>query len=202
MGDVVPSLPRVLVVNNYPSPDRFQRVTEALAAQGARISTMDWSEASAKKFDLYDGVVLSGSPAMLTDPDTISRFRAELDAILQTKAPLLGICFGHQMMATAFGSKVVKDREPVRRNVETTVLTPGGIFDGLPTKMMLAESRHEVVRSLPGGFELLARSETSPIAAMRHRERLLFGLQSHPERYSQENPEGAKIISNFLALLK
>jgi len=195
-------LPRVLAVNNYPTQERFQRVTDALTSAGARVSSIDWSESSAKKFDLFDGVVLSGSPDMLSEARIQSKYRPEMDAIVASKVPVLGICFGHQMMAEAFGSKVVRDKEPVLGYVETTVLNPGGLFDRLPRKLSLVESRHEIVESLPTGFELLAKSVTSPIAAMKHRSRPLFGVQSHPERYSEENPDGGRVISNFVRLLK
>ena len=67
---------------------------------------------------------------------------------------------------------------------------------------MLLESRHEVVSALPEGFRLLAKSETSPIAAMRHESRPLYGIQFHAERYTEENPAGRAVIGNFVALLE
>jgi GMP synthase (glutamine-hydrolysing) A subunit len=201
-GAVGASLARVLAVNNYPTQERFQRVTDALTSAGARVSSISWSESSAKEFDLFDGVVLSGSPDMLSEARIQGKYRPEMDAIVASKVPVLGICFGHQMMAEAFGSKVVRDKEPVLGYVETTVLNPGGLFDRLPRKLSLVESRHEIVESLPAEFELLAKSVTSPIAAMKHRSRPLFGVQSHPERYSEENPDGGRVISNFVRLLE
>ena len=192
---------KVLAVNNYPGLERFRRVTDALAGAGAEVSSIGWQESSPRTFGVFDGVVLSGSPDMLSEPGVQRKYLPEIEAITGSKVPLLGICFGHQLIGRAFGSQVVKDREVVRRNVETTVLMPGGLFDGLPAKLWLAESREEIVSSLPQGFDLLARSETSPIAAIGHRSRALYGVQSHPERFSQENPAGGQIISNFLRLL-
>jgi len=194
-------LARVLAVNNYPGLDRFLRVTSALAGAGAKVSTIGWAESSAKRFDLFDGVVLSGSPDMLSDARIQLKYRREMDAIMDSKVPVLGICFGHQMMASAFGSEVVKDRKPVLDYVRTTVVKAGGLFRGLPRSLSLVESRHEIVKSLPTDFELLARSVTSPIAAMKHKSRPLYGVQSHPERYSQENPDGARVLGNFIRLL-
>jgi GMP synthase (glutamine-hydrolysing) len=202
MGQQRPHLVNVLAVNNYPARDRFLRVVDALAEAGARVTSIDWSVTSASKFQDFGGVVLSGSPDMLSEPRIQSKYRGEMDAILDSTVPILGICFGHQMMACTFGSRVVKDGEPVQRYVETTVLRPGRLFSGLPRKLSLVESRHEIVESLPSGFELLAKSETSPIAAMKHKSRPLYGVQSHPERYSDENPDGGLVISNFLKLLR
>jgi GMP synthase (glutamine-hydrolysing) len=193
---------KVLAVNNYPASERFRRVTAALADAGAQVSSVDWSRSSARKFDLYDGVVLSGSPDMLSQAKVQSKYRPEMDAIIESTVPVLGICFGHQTMAVAFGSKVVRDKKPVQRYVETTVLKPEELFDGLPRKMSLVESRHEIVESLPEGFELLARSTTTPIAAMKHRKRPLFGVQFHPERYSRVKPDGRAVVHNFVRLLK
>ena len=195
-------LAKVLAVNNYPARERFLRVTDALGEAGANVTRTDWSQASASRFKEFEGVVLSGSPDMLSEPQIQSKYRLEMDAIRDSTVPILGICFGHQMMACAFGSRVVKDGEPVHRYVETTILRPGRLFSGLPRKLSLVESRHEIVESLPDDFELLAKSETSPIAAMKHRSRPLFGLQSHPERYSAENPDGGLVISSFLKLLR
>jgi GMP synthase (glutamine-hydrolysing) len=68
--------------------------------------------------------------------------------------------------------------------------------------MMLLESRHEIVKSLPDGFDLVAKSETSEIATMRHKSRPLYGIQFHPERYTKENPDGNAVVGNFVRLLK
>lgn len=195
-------LVRVLAVNNYPADERFLRVTDALERLGAKVARIDWSESSAERFDAHDGVVLSGSPDMLSESRVQLKYRQEEQAIVDSHVPILGICFGHQMMARAFGSDVVKDGENVKRFVTTEVLTPDGLFRGLPARLILAESRQEIVKSLPYEFELLARSDTTKIAAMKHRSRPLYGVQSHPERYSQENPDGGQVLSNFLKLIR
>jgi GMP synthase (glutamine-hydrolysing) len=194
-------LVRVLAVNNYPTAERFERLVRGLEGNGARVTSADWTKSTAKVFNTFDGVVLSGSPDMMSEPKVHAKFASEIQAIRESKVPILGVCFGHQMMAHAFGSQVVKDARPVLGFVRTAVLRDGELFEGLPKSLMLLESRHEVVESLPEGFELTARSETSPIAGMKHRSRPLYGVQSHPERYSAENPEGNKVLGNFVKLV-
>ena len=60
----------------------------------------------------------------------------------------------------------------------------------------------KVVKSLPDGFALLARSETSRIATMKHPGRPLYGVQFHPERFTKEHPEGDAVVGNFLRNLR
>ena len=86
--------------------------------------------------------------------------------------------------------------------VETRVLAADTIFDGLPKSLMLLESRYEIVKSLPEGFRLIAKSRTSGIAAMKHEKRPLYGIQFHPERYTKEHPEGKRVMGNFIRTLK
>jgi len=195
-------LVKVLAVNNYPTIERFERLRTCLAGNGAEVTTVDWDEAAASKFNQFDGVALSGAPDMMSEERTQKKFKAEVDAIRDARAPILGVCFGHQMMAHAFGSGVVKDKANVLRFVRTTVLRRDPLFSGLPREMMLLESRHEVVQDLPAGFRLLARSESSPIAAMKHATRPLYGIQFHAERYNRRNPAGNAIVGNFVNLLK
>jgi GMP synthase (glutamine-hydrolysing) len=193
---------RVLAVNNYPTRERFERLEKSLKDSGAAVNSIDWGAASASTFNRHDGVVLSGSPDMLSDPKSWTKFSRETDAILDSEVPVLGVCYGHQLMAHAFGAQIIKDDRHVLEMVETQVLEKDPLFDGLPRSLMLLESRQEVVRSLPEGFRLLARSRTSEIAAMKHRTRSLYGVQSHPERFTRENPEGNSIIRNFVNLLE
>jgi GMP synthase (glutamine-hydrolysing) len=194
-------LVRVLAVNNYPTTERFERLRKCLELNGADVTVGGWEGCSAKEFDRYDGVVLSGSPDMASTEAARSKFRDELDSIMGTKSPLLGVCFGHQLTAIAFGSRVVKADRPVLGFVRTESLVDDALFAGLSRSMMLIESRHEVVESLPPGFRLIARSATSAIAAMRHEKRPIYGVQSHPERYTVENPEGNRVIGNFVGML-
>ena len=193
---------KVLAVNNYPTTERFERLRMCLAGNGAEVSTADWDEVVASKFNEFDGVALSGAPDMMSEERTQRKFKAEIDAIRDARVPILGVCFGHQMMAHAFGSGVVKDKENVLRFVRTTVVESDPLFSGLPREMMLLESRHELVQVLPAGFRLLARSESSPIAAMKHESRPLYGIQFHAERYTRRNPAGNEVVGNFVNLLR
>ena len=193
---------RILVVNNYPARERVETLERCVRSNGAEVSSVGWRDVTAKRFDSVDGVVLSGSPAMMTDQKTKVDFRREVDSIRGSKAPILGICFGHQLMAHAFGAEVVRDGRHVQEMVKTEVVTDDQLFLGLPRSMMLLESRYEVVKSLPEGFSLLARSETSNIAAMKHPDRPLYGTQFHPERFTKEHPEGGAIVGNFVRSLR
>jgi len=194
-------LASVLAVNNYPTRERFERLEKCLEDNGARVTSVDWDRASPRLFSSHDGVVLSGSPDMMSEDRTASKFRKEMDAILDSKVPVLGVCFGHQMMARAFGAEIVKDGHHVLDMVRTRVLESDPLFEGLPRSLTLLESRHEIVKSLPQGFRLLASSATSKIATMKHESRPLYGVQFHPERYTVENPDGNAVVGNFVRLL-
>ena len=193
---------RVLAVNNYPTRERFGRLAKSLEENGARVDVVEWDEASTLRFDSADGVVLSGSPDMMSEPGIQEKYAGEVEAIRHSKVPVLGVCFGHQMMAHAFGSKVVKDGSHVLDMVKTRVLARDPLFEGLPKEVTLLESRWEVVKSLPPGFRLLARSATSRIATMKHESRPLYGVQFHPERYTRENPDGYTVVGNFVRMLR
>ena len=192
---------KVLAVNNYPTRERFERLEKCFVENGARVTSIDWDAANATLFDTFDGVVLSGSPDMMSEPKIWNKFRDEIDAIKRSSSPILGVCFGHQMMAHTFGARVVQDGRNVLEMVNTKVLERDPIFAGLPSSMMLLESRHEVVESLPKQFRLLAESEASRIAAMKHETRPLYGVQFHPERYTRENPDGRAVVGNFIRML-
>jgi GMP synthase (glutamine-hydrolysing) len=195
-------LVKVLVVNNYPTRRRVVTLEECARGNGASVSSVEWRAVSARKFDSFDGVILSGSPAMMTDDKTTVKYRPEIDAILDSRVPILGICFGHQLMAHSFGAEVVKDTRRVLEMVQTTVLEDDRLFEGLPRSLMLLESRYEVVKNLPEGFGLLASSATSKIATMKRPGRPLYGVQFHPERFTKENPEGDRVVGNFLHMLR
>jgi GMP synthase (glutamine-hydrolysing) len=195
-------LVRVLAVNNYPTLERFERLRRCIESNGANVTAVEWDGISCGMFDSYDGVVLSGSPDMMSEEKTRTKFALESEAIVESKVPVLGVCFGHQMMAQSFGAEVVKDGKHVLEMVETRVLIEDQLFEGLPKSLMLLESRDEVVSSLPKGFKLLARSATSEIASMKHEKRPLYGVQFHPERYTKENPDGNRVVGNFVQILK
>ena len=195
-------MPRVLAVNNYPTGDRFKRVVDALRGNGADVAAAGWGESSPSRFDSFDGVVLSGSPDMLSERAVQEKYRGETAAMAGSKVPVLGICFGHQLMARAFGAEVVKDGRQVKAMVNTTVLVDDPLFEGLPRSLTLLESREEVVGGLPEGFRLIARSETTEIAAMKHPARPLYGVAFHPERYTEENPDGNAVVGNFVRMLE
>lgn len=191
-------MPRILLVDNYFVEGKISQLRASLAGSGASVTVIGSADSAPERFNEYDGVVLSGSPAMLSEPGSDAPYSGEIEAIRQSRVPVLGICFGHQLMGRAFGSKVVRGAEEIKRYVETEVLAEDSLFAGLPKIISVFESHYEVVETIPKDFVLLARSPTSQIAAMRHGTLPLFGVQFHPERSSESMPDGNVLVGNFV----
>jgi len=133
--------------------------------------------------------------------------------IRQAAKPILGICGGQQQIALAFGAPVDlierlapgegyegAFRERGYSSVELSAEAIDGIFEGLPETITVWESHCDEVKSLPPDFICTASNQVSEIQAMQHTSLPLFGVQFHPELFDQENPDGRRILENFLKL--
>ena len=137
------------------------------------------------------GVILSGGPASVYEPGA-----PHLDpALLDGRLPVLGICYGMQLMAHLLGGEVVPEglREYGPATVQLTDRT--GIFEGLGETERAWASHGDSVRRLPPGFRTIATSDRLPIAAMSDGARR-YGVQFHVE--VMHTPRGAEVLRNFL----
>lgn len=190
---------KLLLVNNYDASNRERMLTlKASLARGGRVEVTDWNLVTSEKLREYDGVILSGSYDMLSSAKTQAKFAREIDAMKDHGGPALGVCFGHQLLGHAFGSRVVRAANPAKGYRDAEVLRRDTLFRGLPHSIGVYESHREEVESLPAGFAHLARSSTAEICAMKHSGLPIYGVQFHPERYSLEKPDGEVILANFV----
>lgn len=149
-------------------------------------------------FAQYNAVVLTGSQWMLSKKDVPEPVRAVLR---QLSLPVLGICFGHQLLARSFGAEVKSGPEFLDR-MERIRFQPWRLFAGLGPEAEMRESHREYVtpESLERlGWEIGAVSSSCPVEAIRHPLLPLYGVQFHPER-SGEN--GQKIFRNFYDIVQ
>jgi GMP synthase-like glutamine amidotransferase len=153
-----------------------------------------------------DSVVISGSMAHIVNPAHQIMFQNIAELIRNCDLPLLGICFGHQLLCHTLGAKVgslPKGRFEGFENVR--VLDADGLFDGFlaGSTVPLAENHYDYVLKDgldQAGFTLLANSASCEVEAVKHKAKPFYGVQFHPERITYKNethPEGHKIIENF-----
>jgi len=137
------------------------------------------------------GLILSGGPLSVYKGDT-----QKLNPILDMGLPVLGICYGHQLLAYIAGG-VVKPADRGEYGVTyVTITKPVGILKGLSLKEKVWMNHSDAVYSLPEEYEILAYTENCPIAAFKHKSKPIFGVQWHPEVTHTEN--GMLILRNFI----
>ncbi len=138
------------------------------------------------------GIILSGGPASVYADDAY-----EIDPeILGLGIPVLGICYGHQVLAQALGGRVEHNEVAEYGRASLDVIDGGVLLHELPTTQAVWMSHRDAVTEAPGGFRVTASTTDSPVAAMEDRERGLFGVQFHPEVGHTER--GQEMLKHFL----
>ncbi len=166
-----------------------RRVREANVYSEIVPSTITAEEIRAKD---PSGIVLSGGPSSVYEEGSPG-----LDeGILELGVPVLGICYGFQVMARALGGEGA--HTGAREYGSTAVtLTPGStLLDGQPDDQTVWMSHGDSVSKAPEGFEVLASSASTPVAAFASDERRLYGVQWHPE--VKHSAHGQAVLENFL----
>jgi GMP synthase (glutamine-hydrolysing) len=138
------------------------------------------------------GIILSGGPSSVYDPGA----PLAPEWVFESGLPVLGICYGMQLMAHQLGGKVVPgtEREYGPAKVQASAGSP--LLRGLPPEFDVWMSHGDRLESVPPGFESVASSGNSPFAVMADPERRYYGLQFHPEVV--HTPKGKDILKNFV----
>jgi len=147
---------------------------------------------TAKKLAKYKGIIISGGPASVFDK-TSPRPKPSL---FQLDRPMLGICYGHQLMARHLEGEVEKGNGNEYGRADLRVRHEIPLFAELPLRQRVWMSHGDHVIKLPPGFETLGDTRQCTVAAMGNLKRNYFGLQFHPEVV--HTAYGAEILRNFL----
>jgi GMP synthase-like glutamine amidotransferase len=165
-----------------------------------------------------DALIIGGCTTDWSDYD-MDAFHPLLQLIRTAPRPILGICAGHQLIGRAYGAcwgpleplqLGESDPDPTfapgfrkQRGFMPVEIDPdGALFRGLPTRMTVFQSHYWQLTMVPEGFLQRAWSAWSPIQAIEHRDRPVFGIQFHAERYDSDHPDGARILERFFSIAR
>jgi GMP synthase (glutamine-hydrolysing) len=141
------------------------------------------------------GIILSGGPASVTLKESP---RAD-PTLFEAGVPMLGICYGQQLMAEQLGGRVVTGDHSEFGRAFIDIKDDCALFDGLwapGEKHQVWMSHGDKVERLPEGFRIVAQSDGAPFAATADEARRFYGVQFHPEVV--HTPDGARLIANFV----
>jgi len=141
------------------------------------------------------GIILSGGPASVYEGDA-----PKLDPrIWDSGIPILGICYGMQLMAKELGGEVKGEKKREYGKAPLNIDDHTNLFAGIPLQINCWMSHGDSVTKLPDGFRVQAHTENVPIAAMGNKKRKLYAVQFHPEVVHTEY--GTEIIKNFVYIV-
>lgn len=141
------------------------------------------------------GIILSGSPFSVNDADAPM---ADVTA-MSSKLPVLGICYGAQLTARLAGGRVERSEKREYGRAFLEITRRDALFGSVPDRSQVWMSHGDSILSLPDGFEVLATTDSIPVAAFRRNSdagKPLYGFQFHPEVFHSEH--GRLLIRNFL----
>lgn len=149
------------------------------------------SETPARDLRTRKGIIISGGPSSVLEPGC-----PDIDpAILSSGVPVLGICYGHQLLAHHLGGTVAKGTRGEYGIAQLTVTAEDPLWRGV-NHSQIWMSHFDSVASVPSGFAVTASSGVSGVAAMSDRERRLFGIQFHPEVVHTH--AGQQVLENYV----
>jgi GMP synthase-like glutamine amidotransferase len=198
---------KTLLINCYQDQNQINELRDALSKfTVCRVIPYTSIDANYQMPLDIAAVVVSGSESRITNPQDKAKYDDVAKFIQTCKVPLLGICFGHQLLCSTFGAKTAALKQSViDRFEQVRIIQTGDILARfrMGQTIPLAEYHNDYVQKEgleAAGFNLLADSASCEVEAVKHKSRLFFGVQFHPERTtigSEMHPEGHKILDNF-----
>ena len=184
---------KILVVDNY---DSFVfNLVQYLQQLGAECTVVRNDEVDAIEADKYDGVLISPGPGT---PEAAGVSMAMIKRVAENKKPLLGVCLGHQAIATAFGATV--DRAPELLHGKTSQISHenSGVYQGIPTPFTATRYHSLAVErdTVPDVLEITGITESGVVMSLRHKTLPIEGVQFHPESVLTEH--GHQMLANWL----
>jgi anthranilate synthase component II len=184
----------ILMIDNY---DSFTyNLLQYLGELGAEVAVFRNDEISIEKAEAMrpSHIVLSPGPCTPNEAGVTLPVLQRLAG----KAPILGVCLGHQAIGQAFGGKVVRAKQVMHGKVSRIQHDRKGVFSEIPDAFVATRYHSLVVQreSLPECLEITARAEDGEIMGLRHRSLPVEGVQFHPEALLTEH--GHKMLQNFL----
>ncbi|MGY4098099.1 aminodeoxychorismate/anthranilate synthase component II [Nocardia sp. R16R-3T] len=188
---------RVLVVDNY---DSFVfNLVQYLGQLGTEAAV--WRNDDPKLADLdavvteYDGILISPGPGT---PDRAGASIDLVHACARHNIPLLGVCLGHQAIGEAFGATVTRAPELLHGKTSSVFHLGAGVLAGLPDPFTATRYHSLTVleSTLPADIEVIGRTESGIVMAMRHRTLPIQGVQFHPESVLTQG--GHRMLANWL----
>ena len=140
----------------------------------------------------YKGIIFTGGPSSVA-LDNAPRCNP---AVFALGLPILGICYGAQLMSTMLGGHVTTPDKREYGRVPIRVNTGSKLFSSISPDTVCWMSHTDHIDALPDGFSVTAKTDTCPVAAMEDEERALYAVQFHPE--VMHTPEGSKMLHHFL----
>jgi len=194
---------RTLLIDNYLSSEsKLEELYNVL--KDVTVHTVEVKDYSSigrgEDFKLYDVIVLSGSQLMLSEAGVFDQFYNEVELLKEVEKPVLGICFGMQLMAMTFGEHVQMADKEYKGYFMVRKLVDDELFKGLGDRFLVTQSHKEQITDLPYDFVKLADSPNCPVEVMKHMVLPKYGVQFHPERHDDKHPAGLTILENFFEL--
>ena len=140
----------------------------------------------------YKGLIFTGGPNSVYD-ETSPHYDKE---ILSLGIPVLGICYGHQLMAYLAGGTIESAGSISEYGKTQVAVKPSALFEGIPETSICWMSHTDYVSELPPGFSVIGKTDHCPVAAMADEKRRLYGVQFHPE--VTHTAYGKQLLHNFL----
>ncbi|WP_433577427.1 aminodeoxychorismate/anthranilate synthase component II [Nocardia brasiliensis] len=190
---------RVLVVDNY---DSFVfNLVQYLGQLGAEAVVWRNDDPNLADVDAvvaqFDGILISPGPGT---PDRAGASIELVRACARHAVPLLGVCLGHQAIGEAFGATVARAPELLHGKTSSVFHVGAGVLAGLPDPFTATRYHSLTVleETLPAEIEVLGRTESGIVMAMRHRTLPIQGVQFHPESVLTQG--GHRMLANWLGI--
>lgn len=143
-----------------------------------------------------EAILLSPGPGT---PDKAGICVELVKCAAKSRLPMLGVCLGHQVIASAFGAQILRGSTPVHGKTSPVEHHGQGLFADLPSPLQVTRYHSLVAQDLPQCLTATARTADGTLMALEHRSLPLYGVQFHPESVATEH--GTLLMRNFLSLI-